>query len=150
MTFRILCLSGFAAALTTACVADPAYRNDRYSDSSRYDNRSDRSDRYASGEWRFDADRCPDLVEDRRDRAESRRDERRDNGRADRAEDRADRRESRRDERVTECPSDAWSYYGPDNGRRAQRPAPASVYFDERDRYYYRESADGVRIRLDY
>lgn len=149
MIFKSICLAGVATTLTAACVADPAYRSDRYSDQRSYDDRSGPNDRY-DGEWRFSADRCPDLVEDRRDRAESRRDERYDNGPADRAEDRADRRESRRDERVTECPPDAWSYYGPNNGRRAQRPGPVAVYYDRNDRYYYRDGPNGARIRIEY
>lgn len=60
-----------------------------------------------AGEWRFHPERCPDLIEDRADRRESRRDERYNHGPFDRAEDRADRRESRRDERITVCPKSA-------------------------------------------
>ena len=100
----------------------------------------------SAGEWRFDAARCPDLVEDRRDRRESRRDERRTYSRADRIEDRLDRRESRRDERVTVCPRSAWVWHG--NGRRTARPAAVVAYYDWRDAYYYRPGRNGARVRI--
>lgn len=48
---------------------------------------------------------CWDRIEDRADRAESRRDERVDYSRRDVREDRRDRRESRRDEAVDHCPA---------------------------------------------
>lgn len=103
----------------------------------------------SAGEWRFYPERCPDLVEDWRDRRESRRDERYDSGPRDRAEDRRDRRESRRDERVTVCPASAWVWAndgdGP-RGYRTTRPAVAPVYYDWRERRYYRYGADRVRI----
>ncbi|MEZ5894007.1 MAG: hypothetical protein R3C58_12805 [Parvularculaceae bacterium] len=65
-----------------------------------------------AGEWKFNPRACPDLVEDRYDRIEDRRDHRVDNGRRDRREDRYDRRENRRDEAVTVCPIRAF-YYEP-------------------------------------
>ncbi|MHA7871113.1 MAG: hypothetical protein ACX939_02055 [Hyphococcus sp.] len=99
-----------------------------------------------AGEWRFNPARCPDLVEDFRDRRESRRDERVDRGPLDRAEDRWDRRESRRDERVTVCPASAWTWHG--RGYRVARPAAAAVYYDRRARQYYRFGPDRVRIRV--
>ena len=89
-----------------------------------------------AGQWRFEPSRCPDLVEDYRDRRESRRDERFDRGPLDRLEDRVDRRESRRDERVTVCPASAWVWDGPRRHRPA-RPAAAIVYYDARARHYY-------------
>lgn len=58
-----------------------------------------------AGQWAVDLGRCPDHLEDIRDRFESRADQRRDVSRADVREDVRDRRESRRDERVTNCPS---------------------------------------------
>ena len=97
--------------------------------------------------WRFDPARCPDLVEDYRDRRESRRDERYNHGVFDRIEDRLDRRESRRDERVTTCPASAWVWRG-DRPYRATRPAAAAVYFDAYDRVYYRYGPDRVRINI--
>ena len=100
-----------------------------------------------AGEWRFHPERCPDLVEDRRDRRESRRDERYDYGPRDRAEDRRDRRESRRDERVTVCPANAWVWYG-ERRYRPARPAAAVVYYDPYDRYYYRYGPDRSRVRV--
>ena len=104
---------------------------------------------YAAGEWRFHPDRCPDLVEDHRDRRESRRDERYDRGPLDRIEDRIDRRESRRDERVTVCPASAWVWHGPRGYRaRIARPVAAAVYYNARDRHYYRYGPDRVRVRI--
>ncbi|MEO1135739.1 MAG: hypothetical protein AAFW68_03885 [Pseudomonadota bacterium] len=100
-----------------------------------------------AGNWRFEPSRCPDLVEDRRDRRESRRDERYDRGPLDRAEDRADRRESRRDERVTICPASAWVWDGPRAGRVA-RPAAVAVYYDARARHYYRYGPKHTRVRV--
>ena len=97
------------------------------------------------GAWRLDAARCPDLVEDRRDRRESRRDERVNNGRLDRLEDRADRRESRRDERVTVCPRSAWVWTGAERNR-TKRPAAVKVYYDTAARSYYRLGPNRVRI----
>lgn len=95
----------------------------------------------AAGEWRFDAARCPDLVEDRIDRRESRRDRRVDRGPLDRAEDRRDARESRRDERVTVCPRSAWVWHGA--GPRTARPATVNVYYDRVDAVYYRKGRRG-------
>ena len=73
-----------------------------------------------AGEWKLNARACPDLVEDRLDRIEDRRDARYNNGRRDRIEDRLDRRENRRDRAVTICPVRAF-YYQPD--RRELRRA---------------------------
>lgn len=97
--------------------------------------------------WRLDAARCPDLVEDRLDRRESRRDERYDFSRADVREDRRDRRESRRDERVTVCPASAWVWDGPKRYRTA-RPGITHIYYDRRARHYYRYGPDRVRVTL--
>ena len=101
----------------------------------------------AAGEWRFQPSRCPDLVEDVRDRRESRRDERYDRSVADVIEDRIDRRESRRDERVTVCPASAWVWSGPARYRTA-RPASVVVYYDRRDRHYYRYGPKRARVRV--
>ncbi|MEO0398311.1 MAG: hypothetical protein AAF224_02685 [Pseudomonadota bacterium] len=97
--------------------------------------------------WRLDPARCPDLVEDRLDRRESRRDERVDRGPRDRAEDRRDRRESRRDERVTVCPASAWVRDGP-RSRRTARPARAVVYYDGPGRRYYRYGPNKNRVTV--
>lgn len=70
-----------------------------------------------AGEWRLNPRACPDLVEDRFDRREDRRDARVDYGRRDRREDIRDRRENRRDEAVTICPLSAF-YYEPDRYER--------------------------------
>lgn len=96
-----------------------------------------------AGEWRFHPERCPDLVEDHRDRRESRRDERYDRGPYDRLEDRLDRRENRRDERVTLCPASAWVWHGAGGHfRRPARPAAVAVYYDHDKRHYYRIGPD--------
>ena len=100
-----------------------------------------------AGEWRFHPERCPDLVEDVRDRRESRRDERYDRGPIDRREDRLDRRESRRDERVTVCPASAWVYHG-DRRYRTARPAAIAVYYDPRSYNYYRYGPKRARVRV--
>ncbi|MEO0881034.1 MAG: hypothetical protein AAFY22_15145 [Pseudomonadota bacterium] len=117
--------AGLVSLTAAACVSTPA----------------------TAGQWRFDPARCPDLAEDRRDRIESRRDERIDHGPLDRIEDRADRRESRRDERVTVCPRSAWVWAGA--GARPAYPARAVVYFDRVDGVYVRKTAAGrVRVRV--
>lgn len=102
-----------------------------------------------AGEWRFDPTRCPDLVEDWRDRKESRRDERINRGPLDRLEDRIDRRESRRDERVTVCPASSWVWDGPRRYRTA-RPVAAPVYYNWRDRRYYRYGPSRVRVAVTF
>ena len=105
-----------------------------------------------AGEWKLNPRACPDLVEDRYDRMEDRRDARVNTGRRDRIEDRRDRAENRRDEAVTICPVRAF-YYVPDRwekqraarnnhrgkghayGRRNLRPP---LKYDRRARMYYR------------
>jgi hypothetical protein len=101
-----------------------------------------------AGNWRFEPSRCPDLVEDYRDRRESRRDERIDWSRRDVREDRRDRRESRRDERVTVCPASAWVWDGSRRYRPA-RPAAAIVYYDVRAHHYYHaHGPKGAHVRI--
>lgn len=99
-----------------------------------------------AGEWKFNPRACPDLVEDRYDRREDRRDSRVNYGRRDRVEDRFDRRENRRDEAVTICPARAF-YYQPSrkelrhNGRHKnwrQANARLPLKWDRRMRMNYR------------
>lgn len=104
-----------------------------------------------AGEWRLNARACPDLVEDRYDRIEDRRDARYNTGRRDRIEDRYDRRENRRDEAITICPIRAFEYV-PDRRelRRADYRGNGKAYgrqranlrpplsYDRRMRMYYR------------
>jgi hypothetical protein len=97
-----------------------------------------------AGQWKVDAARCPDLIEDRLDRRESRRDERYDYSRRDVREDRYDRRESRRDERITVCPKRAF-YYQPSRGERIHRAPRLKFHYDRRARMSY-YPVDGVRI----
>ncbi|MFC2951423.1 hypothetical protein ACFOOP_05755 [Marinicaulis aureus] len=110
-----------------------------------------------AGEWKFNPRACPDLVEDRYDRIEDRRDYRTDYGRRDRREDRHDRRENRRDEAITVCPSRAF-YYQPDRRelRRANNrgrgyawghEARPPVKYDRRIGMYYRY-AEGRKIYI--
>jgi hypothetical protein len=105
-----------------------------------------------AGEWKLNPRACPDLMEDRYDRREDRRDARVDYGRGDRREDRADRRENRRDSAVTICPARAF-YYQPDryeqrhgrgHGWRNANARPP-LKWDGRMRMYYRY-ADGRKI----
>lgn len=80
----------------------------------------------SAGEWRINANKCPDLREDRWDRRE-------DHGRY-------DRREDRRDERVIRCPARAW-YYVPDRHERRgyySHPRPREVIVYRDGRQYYR------------
>lgn len=94
-----------------------------------------------AGEWRLQANRCGDLIEDRYDRQEDRRDARVDHGRYDRIEDRADRRENRRDERITVCPRSAFVYVPSRYEKRAHghyTPARLALSYDRRLRLYYR------------
>ncbi|MCI5043759.1 MAG: hypothetical protein MRY72_03595 [Aquisalinus sp.] len=102
----------------------------------------------AQGQWALDASRCPDLIEDRLDRRESRRDEAFDRNRRDVIEDRIDRRESRRDEMVTRCPASAWVWQGPAwrHGVHPVRPAAVRVYYNSKARNYYRYSNKKRRV----
>ena len=106
-----------------------------------------------AGEWKFNPRACPDLVEDRYDRREDRRDARVNYGRRDRVEDRFDRRENRRDEAITICPARAF-YYQPSrkelrhNGRHKnwrQANARLPLKWDRRMRMNYRY-ANGRKI----
>ncbi len=100
------------------------------------------------GRWVFNPAKCPDLVEDRLDRIESRRDERVDVSRRDVREDRRDRRESRRDERVTRCPARAWEWQGPAYSKRIhpRRPRRVRVYYNVNKGHYYRRVGDRVVV----
>ncbi len=104
-----------------------------------------------AGEWKINPRACPDLMEDRADRREDRRDARVDYGRRDRVEDRYDRRENRRDEAVTVCPASAF-YYEPSARelRRHSREwwrahARPSWKWDKGRKLHYRK-VDGINI----
>jgi len=94
-----------------------------------------------SGYWKLNPYKCPDLVEDWRDRRESRIDEAYDRGPRDVAEDIRDRRESRRDEAHTWCPASAWEWYGPayKTHFHAPRPKYAKIYYNSHKKHYYRK-----------
>lgn len=100
------------------------------------------------GHWAFDPGRCPDLVEDKRDRIESRIDEAYDNGPRDVYEDYLDRRESAIDEASTYCPASAWVWRGGTyhKGHHAARPGGATLYNNAKARSYYRYGKNNQRI----
>jgi len=104
----------------------------------------------AHGYWKLNPTKCPDLVEDWRDRRESRIDEAYDHGPRDVAEDIRDRLESRRDEAVTYCPPSAWEWHGP-NYRphyHAPRPVKVRVYYNPyRRHYYHRHGRKAVLVK---
>lgn len=89
-----------------------------------------------AGEWRLVASRCPDLVEDRRDRRV--------------VWSRADLREDARDVRRTVCPASAF-VYAP-SARHAPPPAwrhDAVVYFARDGRYVVRtRQGDTLNVRV--
>lgn len=96
----------------------------------------------ANGNWVLNPNKCPDLVEDRRDRRESRRDEAYDRGPRDVIEDWVDRKESRRDEAITNCPASAWEWHGPRYRRNLhpKRPVRVQIYYQPHKRVYYRRT----------
>jgi len=103
----------------------------------------------AKGQWVLNPRKCPDLVEDWRDRQESRRDEAYDRGPRDVAEDWRDRKESRRDEAVTVCPASAWEWHGPVYRKHyhAARPVKGNVYYNPRKkRHYHRHGGKRVTV----
>lgn len=79
----------------------------------------------SAGEWRLDARRCPDLMEDYRDM-------RRDRGWQ-------DRREDRRDSRVISCPAHAWTYDRDRHERGAPPPYPREIVVTHDGRVYERD-----------
>ncbi len=91
------------------------------------------------GGWVLNPRKCPDLVEDWRDRRESRWDEAYDRNRRDVIEDRIDRRESRRDEAVTICPASAWEWQGGTYKKHyhPKRPAKVKVFYSHAKRHHY-------------
>ena len=105
---------------------------------------------YAQSGWVLNARKCPDLMEDRRDRRESRRDERYDHNRRDVREDRRDRRESRRDEAIINCPAKAWSWQGPRNRHYNKNKRPKAVYFDRNSSVYFFHNTYGNRVVIKF
>lgn len=97
----------------------------------------------SAGEWRLNANRCPDLREDLRDM-------RHDHGWK-------DRREDVRDYRVVNCPARAWSYY-PSRGerwneKRYRNAYPKQVIVYSNGRVYQRNHHGdlvslGINLRL--
>jgi len=101
------------------------------------------------GQWVLNPRKCPDLVEDYRDRRESRRDEAFDRNRRDVVEDIRDRRESRRDEAVTVCPASAWDWHGSKYraNHHVARPVKVKVYYNpHKKRHYHKYGQKHVAI----
>ncbi len=94
------------------------------------------------GQWVLNPNKCPDLVEDRRQRRAMRRDEAYDRGPVDVIEDWVERKEARRDEAVTRCPARAWEWHGPRYRAHYHPPRPKTVniYYHPKKRTYYRHS----------
>lgn len=103
-----------------------------------------------NGHWVLNTRACPDLVEDRLDRRENRRDERYDHGRRDRREDVRDRREDRRDRAVTICPASAWQWTGPQRARPRYRQDSVQIYYNDRagGYFYYGDNRTRIAIRF--
>lgn len=101
--------------------------------------------------WVLNPAKCPDLVEDWRDRRESRRDEAYDHGPRDVIEDWVDRRESRRDEAVTNCPARAWEWRGGRYIAHTHGPRPSYVkiyYHPHRKTYYHKHGHRRIAVRF--
>ncbi len=100
------------------------------------------------GGWVLNANKCRDLIEDRRDRQRARIDEAYDRNRRDVIEDRIDRRARRKDEAVTRCPASAWEWRGTNYQKRVhpKRPAAVKVYFDNHKRQYFRYGSSRAKI----
>ena len=96
------------------------------------------------GHWRLNPNKCPDLIEDRRQRRAMRRDEAYDRGRRDVIEDWIERKEARRDEAVTRCPPSAWEWHGPRYKVKYHAPRPVSVniYYHPKKHVYYRHKGN--------
>ncbi|NNE57742.1 MAG: hypothetical protein HKN36_06505 [Hellea sp.] len=106
--------------------------------------------RAPAGYWKLNPLKCPDLVEDWRDRRESRIDEAYDRGPRDVREDIRDRIESRRDEAVTYCPPSAWEWHGPQYRPQihAHRPVKVRVFYNpHRNHYYHRHGGKAVLVK---
>ncbi|RZV34622.1 MAG: hypothetical protein EX271_13480 [Acidimicrobiales bacterium] len=104
-----------------------------------------------SGGWVLNPAKCPDLVEDWRDRRESRRDEAYDHGPRDVIEDWVDRRESRRDEAVTYCPARAWEWRGGRYVAHKHGPRPVRVnifYHPHKRTYYHKHGHRHIAVRF--
>ena len=98
----------------------------------------------ANGQWVLNPNKCPDLVEDKRQRRAMRRDEAVDYSRRDVIEDKAERKRARRDEAVTNCPASAWEWRGPRYRKNYHpaRPVKVNIYFHPVKRTYYRRNGN--------
>jgi len=93
---------------------------------------------YAAGGWHLVPSRCPDLVEDRIDRAVTW--------------SRADLREDRRDLRRVRCPASAYVWNGPRRAVRPAAPVDAVIYVGPNYTYAVRDRRGrdlDVRIVVD-
>jgi len=96
------------------------------------------------GHWKLNPNKCPDLVEDRRQRRAMRRDRAHTHGLLDVIEDWTEQANARRDEAVTNCPARAWEWVGPRYRPKHHAPRPASgrIYYHPTKRTYYRHSGN--------
>ncbi len=94
----------------------------------------------AGGQWKLNPNKCPDLVEDRRQRRAMRRDEAHTYGLRDVIEDWNERENARQDEAVTNCPARAWEWVGPRYRPKHHAPRPVSgrIFYHPQKRVYYR------------
>jgi hypothetical protein len=92
------------------------------------------------GQWKLNPRKCPDLMEDRRQRRAMRRDKAHTRGPLDLIEDWTESANARRDEAVTNCPARAWKWVGPRYrpGHHAPRPTSGRIYYHPKKRIYYR------------
>jgi len=97
-----------------------------------------------NGHWQLNPNKCPDLVEDKRQRRAMRRDEAHDKGPRDVIEDWVERKNARKDQAVTRCPASAWEWRGPRYRVKyhAPRPVSVNVYFHTKKRTYYRKNGN--------
>ncbi len=97
----------------------------------------------SAGQWAVDLGRCPDHLEDIRDRLEDRFDARRVTSARDLREDRRDARESRRDERVTVCPGQALVFNAAAPGRAKPWRRPEKITLYRRHGGFFRVNRHG-------
>jgi len=99
------------------------------------------------GHWTFNPRLCPDLVEDRYDRVENRRDRAHYWGPLDVVEDLHDYAEDRRDYRRVSCPARAFHYVPGHGHARPHYRHHGVVYVNPHGHYYHRDPK-GAYVRL--
>jgi hypothetical protein len=119
MIFTIAVFAGLGACTTTPAYAHPN-----------------------NGNWVLNPNKCPDLVEDRRQRKAARYDEAYTYSRRDKYEDWVERKNMRRDEAVTNCPASAWEWQGSPYrvGHHVKRPVAVNIFYQPHKHHYYRRN----------